>query len=145
MITRDELRQIPYLYRQIERDKEQLRYLREKATSIPPTLPDHERVQTSPSGGGNRYVEEAVDLNRDIQKKELHLIELQTEAEKLFHSLPKKTETEKLTLKVLRYRYLKCCTWEEISELLGYAERHIRRLEYECVKDVLPCPPTSGI
>ena len=139
-MTRDELRQIPQLHRQIERDKEQLRFLREKATAIPSTLPDHERVQTSPSGSGNRYVEDAVDLNKEIQKKELYLAELQAQAKVFIRSLPRETETDKLTIKVLKCRYLKCYRWSEIEELLGYAERHLRRIEYDCVKNVLPCP-----
>ena len=135
-MTRDELRQIPQLHKQIERDKEQLRFLREKATAIPSTLPDHERVQTSPSGSGNRYVEEAVDLNKDIQKKELYLAELQIKAKTFICSLPAETENEKLTVKVLKHRYLKCYTWDQIAELLGYDTRWIKRLEYKAVNSL---------
>ena len=133
-MTREELRQIPQLHKQIERDKEHLRFLREKATAIPSTLPDHERVQTSPTGSGNRYVEEAVDLNRDIHKKEVHLVELQVKARAFIYSLPGETETEKLTIKVLRYRYLKCYTWEETAELTGYAMRYLQQVEWDAVK-----------
>ena len=133
-MTRDKLRQIPQLHKQIERDKEQLRFLREKATAIPSTLPDHERVQTSPPGSGNRYVEEAVDLNKDIQKKELYLAELQAEASVFIRALPTGTETDKLTIKVLKHRYLKCYTWEQIAELAGYAMRYLQQIEWDVVK-----------
>lgn len=136
MITRAEIRRIPELHKSILRDKEQLIFLREKATAIPSTLPDHERVQTSPSGGGNRYVEAAIDLNKDILRKELLLAELQAKAREYIESLPNETETERLIHKILRYRYLKCYTWEETAELLGYYERHIRRLEYQVVSQI---------
>ena len=66
MISRRELRRIPQLDKLIERKKEHLLFLEEKATSIPSTLPDHERVQTSPSGSGNRYIEAAIDLSKEI-------------------------------------------------------------------------------
>lgn len=136
MITRAEIRRIPELHKSILRDKEQLIFLREKATAIPSTLPDHERVQTSPSGGGNRYVEAAIDLDKDIRRKEHLLAELQTKAREYIESLPNETETERLIHKILRYRYLKCYTWEETAELLGYYERHIRRLEYKVVSQI---------
>lgn len=131
-MTAKALRQIPQLHKQIERDKEQLRFLREKATSVP-SLADRERVQTSPSGGGNRYVEAAIDLNKDIQRKELLLLELKTEAMAFISMLPEETETDRLALKVMNYRYLKCYAWDEIAELLGYDERWLRRLEARCI------------
>lgn len=144
MITRDELRSIPELHKSILRDKERLRILREKATSIP-SLSDQERVQTSPSSSGNRFVEAAVDLKREIQAKEIQLTELQDKAKSFICSLPNKTDAEKLTRKVLSYRYLKCYTWEEISEVVVYAPRYIRKLEWNAIKEVLPHPPTSRI
>ena len=133
-MTAKELRQIPQLHRQIERDMEQLVYLQEKATSIPSTVTERERVQTSPSGGGNRYVEAAIDLERDIRRKRDLLEELQTEAARFIHLMPFETETERLTVRVMRYRYLKCYTWEEIADLLGYQARYIQRLEFEALK-----------
>ena len=136
MITRDEIRRIPELHKSILRDKEQLIFLREKATSIPSSFSDRERVQTSPNFGGNKYVEEAVDLNKDIQRKELLLVELKGKAKEFIFSLPCETETDRLTRKVLKYRYLKCYTWEDIAELVGYYERHIRRLEYQAVQQL---------
>ena len=144
MITREEIRSIPELHKSIQRDKERLRYLREKATSIP-SLSDQERVQTSPSGGGNRFVEAAVDLNNEIRAKEIRLTELQGRAKKFICSLPAETEVQKLTLKVLKYRYLRCYTWEEISEVVVYAPRYIQQLEWEIVKDLIPPHGVSSI
>lgn len=128
MITRDEIRSIPDLHKSIQKDKEQLRFLREKATCVPSTLTDHERVQTSPSSNVNRYTEEAVDLDREIQKKELELIELQDRAREFIV-----TVEDPLARRILRLRYLYCHTWGEVAELTGYNERWIRRKEYSIV------------
>lgn len=131
MITKEQLRSIPAIYKQIQRDKEQLLFLREKATALPPTLPDHERVQTSPNNYTNRYIEEAVDLDREIQAKQEGLTELQQEARVFIDTI-----TDPLPKKILRYRYLKCYTWNEISELLGYDTRSCYRFESEAIADL---------
>lgn len=140
MITRDEIRSIPELYKSIERDKEQLQYLREKATSVGSGMSDRERVQTSPSNNSMRYVDEAVDLNREIQQKEAELIELQTRAKAFIDTLDKP-----LTRKVMRYRYLRCMKWEAIADMLGYVEGYLRQIEAEAIKELLPPAPTYGI
>ena len=131
MITRDEIRSIPDLHKSIQRDKEQLRFLREKATCVPSTLTDHERVQTSSSSNVNRYTEEAVDLDREIQKKELELIELQDRAREFIA-----TVEDPLAKRILRLRYLRCHTWEEVAELAGYTVRYLQRIEWMVIKEI---------
>lgn len=140
MITRIELRYIPQLHRQIERDKEQLIYLREKATAVPSTLTDQERVQTSNVSSGNKYVEEAADLSKKILEEQKKLFDLKRRA-----ALFIETVDDELTRKVLRYRYIKCYTWEMVAEILGYNERYCREKEYHIIKNLLPPPPTSGV
>lgn len=130
MITREEIRSIPRLHKLIERDKEHLIFLREKATSIP-SLEIHERVQTSPSNQSNKYVDAAVDLAREISEKEYELAGLQTKASEFIE-----TVDDELTKKVLRMRYIKCYTWETTGELLGYVPRWIMRLEAEAIKEL---------
>ena len=131
MITRDEIRQIPDLHKSIERDKEQLVFLREKATCIPSTLKDQERVQTSPSNSGNKYIEEAVDLNKEIQRKKEELTELQGRAKQFIV-----TVEDPLTRKILKLRYLKCYTWDEVAELTGYVVRWVQQIEWSVIKDL---------
>ena len=130
MITREEIRYIPRLHKLIERDKEQLVYLQEKATCIP-SLQIHERVQTSPTNQSNKYVDAATDLAREITDKEDELAELQSRA-----TLFIETVDDELTRKVLRMRYLKCYTWETVGDLLGYAPRWVMRLEAEAIRDL---------
>lgn len=128
MISRSDLRSIPDLYRQILRDKEQLRYLREKATSLPSSFTDGERIQSSPANNQNKYIDAAVDLNREIEAKETKLLDLQSEAREFIT-----TVEDPLTRRALKYRYLRCCTWSEVARLVGYTERHLYRLECEAI------------
>ncbi len=127
MISLEELRSIPRLHKQIERDKEQLRYLREKATAIKSALDiDGERVQTSPENNANKYIEAAVDLDKEIQAKSTELTELQRRAKEFID-----TVQDSFANKILKHRYLKCRGWEEIADLLGYDARYLQRIESE--------------
>lgn len=128
MITREELMRIPELNRQIQRDKERLRLLREKATSVPCTTREFERVQETVENRAGRYIDAAVDLANEIRLEESELEELKTRAKLFIKSLPKGTRKERLTVSVLKLRYLECNTWEEISNKKSYSERHLRRL-----------------
>lgn len=130
MITRDEIRRIPKLHKSIERDREQLLYLYEKATCIP-SLNIHERVQTSPTNQSNKYIDAAVDLADEIREKQTELEELQVRA-----SLFIETVDDDLTKRMLRMRYIKCYTWETVGDLLGYVPRWLMRLEAEAIKDL---------
>ena len=133
MITREEIRRIPELHKQITRDREQLEFLREKATAVPSSITDNERVQTSPTNEGNKYIEAAVDLAREITAKDFKLAELQERAAVFIDSI-----AEPLPKKVMAYRYLKCCSWGEVSKLLGYDERYLRRLEDRATERIKP-------
>ena len=127
MITREELQSIPRLHKQITRDKNQLRYLEEKATAIPSALgKETEKVQISPDNNAGKYVEAAVDLDQEIKAKELELLNLQGEARKFID-----TVTDRLPHQILKLRYLRCCEWQEVADITGYAERYIQQIEYE--------------
>lgn len=125
MITRTELRRIPRLHRQIVKDKEQLSYLKEKATAISSALGiDSEKVQKTPSNIAGKYIEATVDLNKEIAAKELELLTLQDKAEKFIKLIP-----DGLTHRIFKLRYLKCCSWKEVADITGYDIRHTQRLE----------------
>lgn len=136
MITKEELREIPQLHKDIKRKQEQLLYLREKATSIPSIMPDPNKVQTSPSNNVNKYSDAAVDLAKEIWEDEARLHTLQSGASLFIMKLPTGTETEKLTRRVMTMRYLRCYTWEEIADLTGYVVRWVQQIEWDIVKDL---------
>ena len=136
VITREEIRSIPDIHKLIQRQTEQLRYLNEKATSVPSGLAEGEKVQTSPDNSAGKYIDAAADLNREILQAQTELLELQRKAALFIETLPTDTETQRLTVKVMRYRYIKCYHWWEVSKLLGYDERWIRRIESQCISDL---------
>lgn len=127
MITLEELRSIPHIYKQIQKKREQLLFLQEKATAVPsPQGREGDRVQVSPCNNANKYSDEAADLNREIIADEMNLIALQREAARFIKSVE-----DKRARKILRMRYLKCFTWDEIAELTIYDARSLQRIEYE--------------
>lgn len=128
MITRSELRSIPKLHRQILKDKEHLKYLKEKSTSLPPGFTVGDKVQSSHENNSNKYVDAATDLNKEIKAKEKRLEELQSEAQSFID-----TVEDPVKKRMLKYRYIDCCTWTDVSALMGYTERHLYRLEYEAL------------
>ena len=128
MITREELRLIPKMHRDIQRDREQLLYLREKATSIPSILPDPNKVQTSPTNNANKYSDAAVDLDREICVREGELKALISKAAEFIEALPTTSRTEILAKKIMRYRYEDCLMWSEIADLMGYDIIYTQRL-----------------
>lgn len=139
MITRDEIRKIPDLYKSIKRDKDHLQYLNEKATCIPSMNTETERVQSSPSNHGNIYVEAAVDLAKEIKDAEAELDELQARAAIFIAAVD-----EILPKKILTLRYIRCYSWDMVADLVGYDERYVRRIEYQVVSELaLPCPHSS--
>ena len=129
VLSKSDIRRIPELYKQLQHDREHLRYLREKATSVGSTTQNSEKVQTSPSNDSMRYIDAAVDLEREIREKELELLDLQSAAAEF-----RKNLTDPLQRQVIRYRYLKCCTWEQVADLLGYSVRRVYQVEAEALK-----------
>ena len=76
-----------------------------------------------------KYVEAAVDLDKEIQAKETELIELQSRAKDFIDTI----ETP-LAKKVMKYRYLRCMRWDEVAVMVGYEVSYIRKLEREVVE-----------
>ena len=141
MITRRDLRRIPQLNKLIERKKEHLLFLDEKATSIPSTMPDHERVQTSPSGSGNRYIEAAIDLSKEIAEieKELDVVKRSIrEQERLSRSAANMEEKLAVTRKIEELERQKRKKRNELAdredEVSAQRRRMIEELDRRMVK-----------
>ena len=131
MISREEIRSIPERHRKLEREREQLDYLREKAVSLGALATDKERVQTSPDPDAMKFVDAAIDLEREIRADETELIDLQKRAEMWIG-----TVYGKLPRKILRYKYINCYTWNQIGELLGYSERYLQQIESDALSSL---------
>lgn len=118
-MTKEDIRRIPKLSRLIERDELQLKTLLDKAQSVP-SLNADEKVQTSKIKDRMKYVDAAVDLETELKEKREELELLQVEASEWIDTLD--TSLEKRIFKML---LIKCYTWDEITELIGYSRRRL--------------------
>lgn len=116
-MTRENIKRIPDLNNKILHDEAQLRYLKEKATAIP-ALTAVERVQSSRKIDSMKYADAAVDLEIELRQRRDELRELTEEAMEWIMTL--KTPLER---RIFRLRLIKCFTWDEIAELIGYSRR----------------------
>lgn len=129
MITRDELLSLPERHRQLERDKEHLLYLREKATSIPSTTYG-DKVQTSHENHAGIWVDAATDLAKEVRAAQAEFDALISEATAWIDSLDGQGR------RLMRYRYIDCQTWDMTACLMGYTERHTRRMARKIVSEL---------
>ena len=122
-----------YLPQLIDSKTEEIKRLRELSTSIPGADPSREFV----SGGPQvqcRYAEiinKIVDLESEILDEVNDLLDLQKEARRLINAV--EDETERL---VLQYYYIDGLTMEEISERIGYGERHTYRIKKAALEKI---------
>ena len=132
-MTRETIRRIPELNNQILRDEAQLRYLKEKATSVP-ALSTKEKVQSSRQNDSMKYADAAVDLEVELVKKRDELRELTEEAIEWIETLDTSRER-----RIFRMRLIQCYTWEEIADLIGYS----RRRTFEIAESVIQSKTAS--
>ena len=116
-MTREDIRRIPELNNAILRDEAQLRYLKEKSTAVP-AISTKEKVQGGTSQDRMKYADAAVDLEVELRIRWDELRELQEEAGEWI-----KTLDAPLERRIFKMRLIKCFTWDEIAELIGYSRR----------------------
>lgn len=130
-LTKEELRSIPRRHMRIERDKKHLEYLREKATSVKSGTPSDVKVQVSVVSHDNHYVLEAVDLSRDIERREKELNRLKADAASLA-----KQQEDRTMRRLIELRYVECLTWDDVADLLGYHIRQVHRFNEELLNSL---------
>lgn len=130
-MTIEEFREIPRLARQIERDREHLLYLKEKATSIPSIMPDPNKVQTSRENRAGVYVDAYIDLEKEIKAKEAALQYMRACANFIIEQEP-----DSLTRRILKSRYLSGMTWEQVADVVGYTVRRVHQIERGALKKI---------
>ena len=122
MISKSELLSIPSKARQLARDKEHYEILREKAYSVPSTTYGRERVQNTVENRSHIYADAAIDLAKEIRAEQAELDELKDAAREWISTLDTRNR------RMMTYRYIDCQTWDMTACLMGYTERHTRRL-----------------
>lgn len=130
MITKNELNRISKLYKEIKQEKKRLSLLREKAQS-PPQMKNADKVQSSKKGDTMTDIVALVcDLEREVKKDERELRKLQKKAEDLYKIV------DGVNREILVLKYSQGESWESIGRIVGYSERHIRRIHFNIIRAV---------
>lgn len=130
MISRQDLLSIPDKHRLLERDKEHYEILKEKAYSVPSTTYGKERVQNTVENRSHIYADAAIDLAREIRAEQAELDALKAAAREWINTLDGRNR------RMMTYRYIDCQTWDMTACLMGYTERHTRRLARQITADL---------
>ena len=113
-MTLKELSQLYYLHRESERDTEQLKVLRAKASD-----PSGSKITGMPAGGGHinlleRYAAEIVDLEAIIAAKQQRCIHERNRLERYIASIP-----DSLTRQIFQLRFVNGLNWAQIAARIG--------------------------
>lgn len=130
MITQKELNRISRLHKEIRQETKRLELLRDKAQS-PPQMKNGEKVQSSKKGDPMADIVALVcDLEREVKKDKKELKKLQKKAEELYQIV------DGVNREILVLKYSQGESWESIGHVVGYSERHVRRIHYNIIKTV---------
>lgn len=139
-MTREELKEIPAYAKQIERHEERLAYLKAKAESVPAIVPK-ERVQISVVDHSNMEADAALDLEREIQDEKEKLEGMQHAAADFFQGQQLSFDECEL----LRYRYLYCCTWDDIAGCLYLSVPGVYKMHNRIMDKLFPEPAPEEV
>lgn len=120
MNPKEELKKIYYLNKNIKALEDELLILETMAKGGSITYKD--KIQTSPHNHSENIIVKIVDIKKDINKKITQKILEIEKIEKKISNLD-----DELLEAILRYRYIKCDDWIDISINIGYSLRQIYR------------------
>jgi len=133
-LTREELRAIPQMHKQMVKDVERLHELEAKAVEVRSSCSGNaDRVQTSVTSRAGIYVEAAADLRKELEARDADLKLWKSYAEDWISELPDEKITDKQIKRVLTYRYVKAYSWELIAELVGLTLRRVHQIDAEAL------------
>lgn len=132
-LTRNNLRRIISLQRQLQRDREQLHMLLDLAEGTASVPTDTIRVQNSMPPSGNKFAVAAADLTDIIKAEDNELQELQHKVLVFIKTLPGPPQID---ARVMHLRYVDCFEWHIIINLLGYTERQVFRIHRRILEEL---------
>ena len=132
-LTRNNLRRIISLQRQLQRDREQLHMLLDLAEGTASVPTDTIRVQNSMPPSGNKFAVAAADLTDIIEAEDSELQELQDKVVVYIKTLPGPPQID---ARVMHLRYVDCFEWHIIINLLGYTERQVFRIHRRILEEL---------
>ncbi len=115
---------------------QQLRALSERRTAVY----GRERVRASGAADGRMdVVARIVDAERELDAQIDQMIELKEEIAAVIERVP-----DERMRALLEFRYLNCCTWDEVAERMNYTTRSIYNLHTAALQAIVPIITTPG-
>ena len=130
MITREQLKNIPILNKQINSKIKQKEELWEMAMCVQSSNFTMERVQSSRHPDPMVLVDRLVDMEASINADIDDLVDLRTEAATLFKSLPERD------CLLMELRYLEGLTWEKVAERMGKEVRQTFNIHARAINEL---------
>ena len=131
-MTKEQLKNVPRIEKNIKRKKRQLDEVRELMYCVP-ALSGDEKVQTSTMDSSMSKVDAALDLERKLHEDCLKLLKLKGEAYDIIREINDDRERELMEL-----RYIDGLRWEKIALEMHYSYRWVTRLHGRILKKLFP-------
>ena len=129
-MTKDELKNIPYLDGLINSKIRQLDQLRRYRGRLP-TYDGQESVQSGNVGDPTASIAlKIVCLNEEIVQDIDRLIDLKAEARSMFAQLDDDLKYKS----VMELRYLECMSWRNVAQSLHFSYKHVFKLHGEALR-----------
>ena len=128
-MTRDELKNIPYLDGLINSKIRQLDQLKRYRGRLP-TYRGQETVQSGIGDPTAGIALKIVQLDEEIAQDIERLVDLKAEARVLFEQLDDDLKYKS----VMELRYLECMTWREVAQSLHFSYKHVFKLHSEALR-----------
>lgn len=128
-MTRDELKNIPYLDGLINSKIRQLDQLKRYRGRLP-TYKGQEPVQSGIGDPTAGIALKIVQLDDEIAQDIERLVDLKAEARVLFKQLDDDLKYKS----VMELRYLECMTWREVAQSLHFSYKHVFKLHSEALR-----------
>lgn len=129
-MTKDELKNIPYLDGLINSKIRQLDQLRRYRGRLP-TYKGQESVQSGSVGDPTASIAlKIVQLDEEIAQDIERLMDLKAEVRRLFTKLDDDLKYKS----VMELRYLECMSWREVAQSLHFSYKHVFKLHGEALR-----------
>lgn len=113
---------------------QEIKDIREIATSIPGIDYSRERVQSSKSSGDAGFVDvisKICEFEGDVKKSLADLVQIKIDIRNAINQLEDAKE-----ISVLTFRYILFCTWDEICCEMNLSSRSIHRIHVDALKNL---------
>ena len=122
IITREQLKEIRSLHKNLEHAMERRAFLFEKATGTAIDM-SGEKVKTSPTDKHALLMAALADLDTEIERKAEDLRTKKEKALRVFAEAGFESEENE----IMYYRYIACLDWRDITEIMFWSRSYVLR------------------